>query len=881
MLPILAFTLSFIVPIAIAADCKVAVVGSPHNTCYDIADAAGISVSKLKSFNSKANCDALIPGQRLCVSSGSLPDLSPKPKPDGSCATVVAEGNWCAKIAEDHHITVKDIEKYNEETYKWKGCKKLQVGALICVSPGKPPPIPVNPDLQCGPESRGNKTCPLNACCSAYGFCGLTKEFCEDAPNGESCLSNCGYPKLKTCGGGKLKRKIGYYAGWAARRKCQKFSPANLDLTGYTGVIFSFATITQSNKIELDSKDKALLKDLVDLKSRWPSLEVTIAIGGWAFSNDDPTQHLFTRMISTKANRGTFIDSAKKFLDEYKLDGIDIDMEYPAAMEREAPASDTPDLTAFFKEARAALGKKVISVATPAGYWFLRGFEIDKIAKDVTYINMMSYDYHGPWDMEVQGESGIAKPHTSSEDIMDSIKLYTRAGIDFDKINFGLAWYGRTYAVGGCKGTKCKMSGGGKPGPCTGESSIKSQLEIWNELKDADIKPNYETSTHTYWYNKGSDFITFDDERSWDYKTDMASRYCFGGTFVWSLDQGKPSDPPPPEPPVKIGCIHKMPDKDTLNDCVKMVNDIFDTNECVLGSFGAFVAQCRSDSPQVYQRIDDGRRYLGVREFKDMKIRAKEVKDAALSILEGCHGVGRSERAGTAMRMTASPALSLVDLVPRIIATWTSVAWLGIASVIIGGLALALSTIFKNWDDDAERGEFVLNTVGQTRKDYPEFNVIIAHSDHTPSFEEPCYHRHVEFDRPFPRGTYGYEIYLARRGDFLLKGDGGYINWAWSGVITADPDNEKDLTVNPPGAAYGQAAPIQGKYVENGELKNVELIVTLGDRAGCASSFGVNMGDPKPHVRCTDILDEEEERAALFDDDAPGGKSQKPFQDEL
>jgi hypothetical protein len=46
------------------------------------------------------------------------------------------------------------------------------------------------------------------------------------------------------------------------------------------------------------------------------------------------------------------------------------------------------------------------------------------------------------------------------------------------------------------------MSGGGKPGPCTGESSIKSQLEIWNELKDADIKPNYETSTHTYWYNK-------------------------------------------------------------------------------------------------------------------------------------------------------------------------------------------------------------------------------------------------------------------------------------------------------------------------------------------------------------------------------------------
>ena len=96
---------------------------------------------------------------------------------------------------------------HHSRTYAPAGCKKLQVGALICVSPGKPPPIPyvefsslnilhqvsmhgsVNPDLQCGPESRGNKTCPLNACCSAYGFCGLTKEFCEDAPVSVSPLS--------------------------------------------------------------------------------------------------------------------------------------------------------------------------------------------------------------------------------------------------------------------------------------------------------------------------------------------------------------------------------------------------------------------------------------------------------------------------------------------------------------------------------------------------------------------------------------------------------------------------------------------------------------------------------------------------------------------
>jgi len=30
-----------------------------------------------------------------------------------------------------------------------------------------------------------------------------------------------------------------------------------------------------------------------------------------------------------------------------------------------------------------------LSSATPAGYWFLKGFEIDKIAGSVDYFNMM------------------------------------------------------------------------------------------------------------------------------------------------------------------------------------------------------------------------------------------------------------------------------------------------------------------------------------------------------------------------------------------------------------------------------------------------------------------------------------------------------------
>ncbi|TEB21663.1 glycoside hydrolase [Coprinellus micaceus] len=527
--------------VAWAADCKIATVGSPFSTCWDIANAAGINVDTLQTYNPNLNCNILTPGQKLCVSTGTFP--VPKPNPDGTCAThTVVAGDTCLAIANVYGITTANIETWSKPIWRFQGCSLLQIGAKVCISTGLPPPIPVNPSAQCGPETPGNKTCPLNVCCSAWGFCGQTSEFCE-AAGGFPCNSNCGTPTLARCSGSQQMRKIGYFAGWAARRpeNCGRVTPADLDLTGYTGVIFAFATIDNHYNVTLDSRDASVLEDLVALKDRWRPLQVTIAVGGWAFSMDDPTKTVFTQMISTSASRTTFINSVKDFMSTYRLDGVDIDLEYPAASERAAPAEDTPNLTALMRELRAALGSQVVSIATPAAYWFLRGFEIDKIASSATYVNVMTYDYHGPWDLKLQGEDGTAKAHTSVEDIMDTIRLYTRAEVPFSKLNLGLAWYGRTYAVGNCKGTGCVMTGGGKPGMCTGESGIKSQEEINKEVADNKITRNYDTTTRTYWYNYNGDFITYDDTDSWAHKTQVAKDHCFNGTFVWSLDQGNTS----------------------------------------------------------------------------------------------------------------------------------------------------------------------------------------------------------------------------------------------------------------------------------------------------------------------------------------------------
>jgi hypothetical protein len=50
-----------------------------------------------------------------------------------------------------------------------------------------------NAVAQCGMWSKtdgtGNLTCPLNVCCSPFGFCGTTEDFC-----GSGCQSNCDSP---------------------------------------------------------------------------------------------------------------------------------------------------------------------------------------------------------------------------------------------------------------------------------------------------------------------------------------------------------------------------------------------------------------------------------------------------------------------------------------------------------------------------------------------------------------------------------------------------------------------------------------------------------------------------------------------------------------
>ncbi|KAL4954842.1 hypothetical protein BDW69DRAFT_193734 [Aspergillus filifer] len=82
-----------------------------------------------------------------------------------------------------------------------------------------------NATAECGKwAATPGQTCPLNVCCSEYGFCGTTSEFCDS-----NCQSNCYQPTEPSCKSNDvLKRVIGYFESWSNERTCDSWSPSDL-----------------------------------------------------------------------------------------------------------------------------------------------------------------------------------------------------------------------------------------------------------------------------------------------------------------------------------------------------------------------------------------------------------------------------------------------------------------------------------------------------------------------------------------------------------------------------------------------------------------------------------------------------------------------------
>ncbi|KAK2616535.1 hypothetical protein QQS21_000578 [Conoideocrella luteorostrata] len=420
-----------------------------HDTCAILAERCGITPYAFSKFNSKPNfCSTLQPRDTACCSSGSVPKPdSPQAGPDGSCAShLIRNGDSCFAVSKKYGVTVEDLEKWNKgKTWAWTECKDMLVGYSMCVSKGTPPMPPPQMGTQCGPLVPGTKPptnssvsladlnpCPLKACCSNWGFCGVFPGHCAiNAPEGggpgtkkkgfqSTCISNC-ETKIKQNSGPPVSfQRIGYYESFNLERECLWLKAKNANTDGtYTHIHWGFASIDPNTWMPVVNNTKnqwSSFKELTGVKK-------ILSFGGWAYSTEPATYNIIRSAIID--NRNTFAANLAKFAKDEGFDGIDIDWEYPgvsiqamhpwASKRSSDDCTQAPDILVggkpigqkrdgidylkFLTVLKKQLGpEKSVSIAAPASFWYLQAFPIDRIAAVVDYIVYMTYDLHGQWD---------------------------------------------------------------------------------------------------------------------------------------------------------------------------------------------------------------------------------------------------------------------------------------------------------------------------------------------------------------------------------------------------------------------------------------------------------------------------------------------------
>ncbi|OJJ00682.1 hypothetical protein ASPVEDRAFT_129047 [Aspergillus versicolor CBS 583.65] len=391
-------------------------------------------------------------------------------------------------------------------------------------------------DAGWGEQWSSTSACPLNVCCSKFGFCGTTPEFC----GGNKVVS-------PECDGTSAhKRTIGYYEGWNVEgRLCDKMTPENIPLGIYTHINFAFALINPDTFriAPMDDKTASRYRSVVALKRRQPALKVWIAIGGWAMNDPGPTQTTFSDLAASEENQHAFFESLVSFVLNNGFDGVDLDWEYPVADDRGGKPKDFENFVTFIKRLRERLNHAPrhigLSITLPASYWYLRGFDIVHLEPHVDFLNIMTYDIHGVWDGPIEALGQYALAHTNLTEINLALELLWRNHINPERINLGLGFYGRSFTLASpdCVQAGCEWSEGGRPGKCTNTSGILSATEVSRILKEGKGMSfeDKEAAVQIVVFDKDQ-WVAYDDEKTLKTKLEFANKRCLGGTMVWAVD---------------------------------------------------------------------------------------------------------------------------------------------------------------------------------------------------------------------------------------------------------------------------------------------------------------------------------------------------------
>lgn len=331
---------------------------------------------------------------------------------------------------------------------------------------------------------------------------------------------------------------IGYVGGYRGLIDTTMVNAAKLTVINYAFVDL------QHNRAWLTNRktDTINFRYLTSLRKKNPGLKIVISIGGWTWSKN------FSDAVLSDTSRQAFAASAVALVRQYKLDGVDIDWEYPTMVgdgnvHRDV---DKQNYTLMFQALRQGLdsveketGRKMLLTAAVGGFKsFVQHTEMDKVGECLDYINLMTYDYQRD-SMAIHHTNLYgSKKYTSNEYAAQAVADFHDAGVPMNKLVMGIAFYGHGANVGDNKQYGLGIG--------TVKSTDRWRVGGYTHIKDSLVNQNgfkyYKDrkAKAPYLYNATTkQFVSFDDEWSVKQKCKFVRKNDMGGVMFWEYSDDR------------------------------------------------------------------------------------------------------------------------------------------------------------------------------------------------------------------------------------------------------------------------------------------------------------------------------------------------------
>ncbi|XP_049777131.1 chitinase-like protein EN03 isoform X2 [Schistocerca cancellata] len=277
------------------------------------------------------------------------------------------------------------------------------------------------------------------------------------------------------------RRIVCYFDGAALRRPephRMLVSEIEPSLTYCTHLIYGYATIdTDSYKaVARHEGEGTNYTSVVELKRRFPALNVLLSIGGG--SADSGQREKYLHLLESDEHRRSFVKSVKDLLKQYHFDGIDIAWEFPMNKEKKERStlgsiwhgfkkviglahshkdekadehrrqfsSLVQELKTSLKTENALLTLSVIPYINHTLY-----YDCSALSPHVDHLHLLAYDYHTPQRTPNTADypaplyvAGKRDPDLTAD---GNVRWFLERGFPSRKIILGIPTFARTWKL--------------------------------------------------------------------------------------------------------------------------------------------------------------------------------------------------------------------------------------------------------------------------------------------------------------------------------------------------------------------------------------------------------------------------------------------------